>query len=294
MRNSPIRLQLTGGLGNQLFSYAAALLMAQKTGRTLIIDSSVSERVFKRKPDLFEFRLCGESRVTLNQIAKSDIFLDRLFWKFNLSRKLTSRYQSPVLGDDRKIFESSSIKYLRGFFQTKKNPEIVRENIGFEWAELRTPSANFLELAKKLENQQVIGLHVRRGDYRNYSNEFGLLSSRYYEEAINTLSTQLPDSQLWLFSDEPSLVVKEFNDAQISFAYVANESDLSPAETLIIMSKLSGLVIANSTFSWWAAFLSKGQVVAAPKPWFKNEGSWLKEDSLIPKHWFRCKSDWTH
>jgi len=162
-----------------------------------------------------------------------------------------------------------------------------------QWPQLSIPSPAYLQLEKIVSDKKIIGNHVRRGDYKNYAEEFGLLSARYYSEALKEIESQIPNAKLWLFSDEPEEVSNEFKGSGITFNYVVKDNELSPAESITLMSKLSGLIIANSTFSWWAGFLSKGHLVVAPKPWFRSEGSWLKEENLIPDSWVRVSADWT-
>jgi hypothetical protein len=292
MKHPPLRLQLTGELGNQIFSYSAAILASREKGQPLIIDSSVAERVFNRKPDLFDFHLMDEARITLAEISKMGIFIDKLFWKFGFTRKLTQRYQSSVLEDDQNIFSTQKVRYLRGFFQSLTNPENLLSKYQADVFTLSNPSSHLISMLDEVSRKSIIGIHVRRGDYKNYAAGFGLLTPNYYKPALGAVLENLPDSQIWLFSDEPDLVICEFVPSGIIFDRVIEEDELSPAESLVLMSRLSGLVIANSTFSWWAGFLAQKQIVAAPIPWFRSEGSWLKEENLIPKNWIRIDSDW--
>ena len=151
-------------------------------------------------------------------------------------------------------------------------------------------SSWFAELEKQIIDIEPVALHIRRGDYKELSDSFGLLSSKYYEEAIASLKTGLKMAPIWVFSDDIEAAKHLLRFLDFNFTFVEQPDDLNPLESLILMSKCSGIITANSSFSWWAAALaSNAKQVIAPTKWFKS----LSDPSeLIPKNWTRVTSNW--
>jgi hypothetical protein len=139
------------------------------------------------------------------------------------------------------------------------------------------------KLISKIQSEQVTAIHVRRGDYLN--EQFGILDNDYYASALQTLNVQ-PGSRLWIFTDDVTLareleIFKKFNNA-----YFVEDGGLTSVETMEVMRNAMNFVIANSSFSWWAAQLRynrRGRVVA-PWPWFKTPNSPME---IIHSDWQR-------
>lgn len=288
---SEVILELTGGLGNQLFNYAYARSLARRFGLKLVLDSSTTERVLNIPADIFSFTLDGEERRSLSDYSNLELHANRFLWKTQFTRRLTRRVQSSVLHWDEDYETMSHASRLRGLFQGKLAFEVVREDKERLFALIR-PSKPYLDLLSSVKFQRVIAFHVRRGDYRQHSSSFGLLSAEYYFSVFTLLKSRFPDSPVWLYSDEPKQVVSEFLSYGIHFDFVLQDDALTTAETLKLMSNSAVLITANSTYSWWAAMLGNVETVIAPSPWFRNEGSWLREHNLIPSNWQRHSAVW--
>jgi hypothetical protein len=133
---------------------------------------------------------------------------------------------------------------------------------------------------------------VRRGDYKNYKDNFGLLSPRYYQSVIRDLQFLSKDSEIWLFSDEPGQSMAELTKSGIEIRKVVSPLEISSSETLKLMSLSKRLITANSTFSWWAGALGQEIEVITPQPWFRRQDNWLNEKELVPNHWIRFPAEW--
>jgi hypothetical protein len=149
-----------------------------------------------------------------------------------------------------------------------------------------------LNLFEKTKHEKFIALHLRQGDYledRNFST-IGVLAPEYYLKAIHALSQELGMLPIWIFSD--SLPEERFTKYLTSdrFIWISPPAGTDPAESMFLMSRASGIVMANSTFSWWAAkFGSSTATICSPSPWFKN----LKQpENLIPPNWRKLPSLW--
>ena len=293
IHSTPVQtLQLTGGLGNQMFQYIAMKALQKNIGFKLRLDGRTVKRVSGNLPDLFAFVLDEEIHTKINLFTKTTESIDRLFWKSGLSRDVTGKYQSEHLGFDRLEILSNRGYKVRGFFQTLHYCQLLPKLELMRYFTLKKESPIFQDMKSKIDSKNSVALHIRRGDYRNYSNDFGMLGVNYYEDAITKIQGQYVDPVIWVFSDEEQearLILKKFQDENLHFV---DASILSAPETLVLMASCQALVIANSTFSWWAAYLSNSEKVIAPRPWYKRESEWLYADNLIPTHWDLQDATW--
>jgi hypothetical protein len=165
----------------------------------------------------------------------------------------------------------------------------VKQNLNC--IEIKAPSEKYLEIKKYFETNEVLSIHVRRGDYVKLKSLYGLIGKDYYVEAINRIKLIHPKFEVWIFSDDVS-AAKMLLEECVPANSVWVQPDLfdDDAEVLLAMSKSKALIIANSTFSWWAAKLSNNDaLVVAPLNWY--QGMEDPED-LIPDSWIRVESYW--
>jgi hypothetical protein len=283
---------LTGGLGNQLFQYSAGL--ATKCEDIVLFSNLGSPRVDKfGAPDLFQFDLGSHA----SRSQKSNVFVKRisnLSLRLNLNRSRPDFLRcsiaqitgwavslwlrkkvhlNPGLGVGFSPFKksiSSRNNYLVGYFQSYKYSEdpVVFDKLMKLTIPNSENSADLSNLSRKLKPLVV---HVRLGDYRN-EKSFGMLGKKYYEDALNLHFNLRNYENIWLFSDEPAEAIELIPKSYRGITTVIEDGNLSPAHVLDVMRNGSGYIIANSTFSWWAAYLRKDQsgLVVHPTPWFKN------------------------
>jgi hypothetical protein len=139
----------------------------------------------------------------------------------------------------------------------------------------------------------TISVHIRRGDYMNSLDSFGVLSSKYYNSAIEfTLENSSTSfSRVLVFSDDIAVAKQLFSELNISLPVQFAESPENyPEETLMLMSQSDAIIISNSTFSWWAAQLgNKSKFVVCPSKWFRGM---LDPEDLIPPEWHQRESQW--
>ena len=140
----------------------------------------------------------------------------------------------------------------------------------------------------KIKSANSIAIHIRRGDYINdviTSQYHGSCSLDYYLEAIKLLTSENKDSTLVFFSDDSDWVKKELNDLPYSKIIVGHNKDENSWKDMLLMSSCHHNIIANSSFSWWAAWLNENpeKKVIAPKEWFKTKD--LDTLTLLPEEW---------
>lgn len=283
--------QLTGGLGNQLFTYARLALHARNNHVALHIDGSVTERVLGHTPDLFDFKLMDEKIISKADYSRIGTHIERFMWRWEPVRRFSGRHQESILGNLGVLPSRVDGMKIRGFFQDYSVAKDFIETFTVEPLTLKSESAALKSYLSRIADKSTLAIHLRRGDYLNYKDSFGVLSDAYYRNALSVIAKKIKLEKILVFTDSPHLV-KSFC-AEIPLpAEIVTSDDLSTSENLILMSRCQGLVTSNSTYSFWAATLSKGSEVITPFPWFKSTDSWLNSSKLNNPSWSTAKSQW--
>lgn len=282
---------LIGGLGNQMFQYAAARALAAKRNTSLLLDISSFDSYTLHQGFELNRIFCGDFN-----IAQKAHMQKMLGWQsFNsvkryLHRPALSWLRNKSLAIEPSFeywqgFEDLSAEtYLSGYWQSERYfisaDDIIRKDFRFS-----TPlSAENLELADNISNSDSISLHVRRGDYVNNS-AYASCSLDYYKSAIEYLTKQLESSTFFIFSDDINWV-KENLKLEHPHIYIDNNQGDQSYNDMRLMSLCKHNIIANSSFSWWGAWLNanEAKTVIAPKKWFNTD---LNSKDLIPANWVR-------
>lgn len=313
-KNSEVIVSLTGGLGNQLFQLAAGVGIG--CGKNLYLCSSLGapRKSLDGAIDLLGFSLPKEIKIINGK--KSSWLTSKV------SGYILRIGVSPKGLENNKLF-SRIAKFIAGFplsFHLRKrvvvvnsigvgfSPIITRANVTllfgyfqtFHWAtdgrvkqvmqalKLNNSAIQikYYELLSLVEKPLIV--HVRLGDYLS-EKSFGIPSKEYYDDGIRKILELEKCKTIWLFSDQLHLA-RTFVPDNIKIPIrVIDEFQDSPSATLEVMRLGYGYVIANSTFSWWGAFLKKNSdsEVIAPKPWFSGMPEPV---DLIPPEWIRLDS----
>jgi len=295
---SQIKVDVMGGVGNQLFQFYAGAYLAHKLSSILSLDlSRVGFGGTLHKSSIEEIDLPFPTEFINHTPSRSNEFFWRAHQKIcrestglgKLSTKVLQIYQSPQLGFDLELSHLSSPMNIRGYFQTWHYLESLRLE-GFDEPKLKNPSEWFREMELQALAKFPVSLHFRRGDYSNLKDTFGILSIDYYRKALQSLDNELQGQPIWVFTDDMSEARRVLGVLNFNFQFICPPVDSTPTESLFLMSKCKALVIANSTFSWWAGALgfTSNQIVA-PEKWFKSLDDPL---DLIPENWTKVKSSW--
>lgn len=271
-------VSLMGGLGNQLFQYAAGLELAKKNSVDLVLDLSWFSRRFRRSGGLtlreFELNAVAEDcqLVGLGHSFGLEVgshIKDYLLMRVpqGMAIKSGNTFVEKSMDFNSRVLSLEPGVRLLGYFQSRKyfsNVEtIVREKV--DGATLMTSGMNEL-LGRSLELQPII-LHVRRGDFLTTSTASNRISQRYYAESVHLLRKRGFDGPVWLMSDDPGSALEWLSGSlQVDFTVPILE-ELDSLQSLAILSSGFALVISQSTFSWWGAFMSEahGAQVVAPR-----------------------------
>ncbi len=298
--NDPnIELLLMGGVGNQLFQFFAGVYLAELKKSRLILNTCRLSEVRHQGSNILNCEYLrkyyqGTSTEEINvpgRLSLDTWRLGRILKHKILGKSLT--YTSKVLGSDRNFEGLPSNIKLHGYFQTIKYVQSLESKAIFNRFEflksISTPRVKNL-VREILEIDPVI-IHVRRGDYSQLSRTLGLLNADYYDRAISALlSHRLNSREIWVLSDDFSIVRQEFSELIWNFRYLEETVDWKPLELIGLMSSSSTLVMANSTLSWWGAFFSDSATqVIAPEKWFKSIAA---PQDLYSNSWVMLGSSW--
>ncbi|MCC6982616.1 MAG: alpha-1,2-fucosyltransferase [Bauldia sp.] len=280
--------KLTGGLGNQLFQYAAARALCLREGRRLLL-AWLGPTDGSRRYLLDQFRRPGPPEVSL---AGADdlrrLWAARPRWQRRLIRRgLWPGHQH--LRDSRTGFRplagSARSLFLDGYFQSWRYFDDCADRIRSEFAILAEPDARNAELLGRIAAGNAVCIHIRRGDYLALPRH-GVLPLDYYRAALDRLAPVLDGARFYVFSDDPAWVRAHF-DLGRPFEPVDCNGPDAPVADLALMAACRHFVIANSTLSWWGAWLAAhpGKRVIAPRRWFAAHDA--DTTDLCPPDWQR-------
>ncbi|WP_370264173.1 alpha-1,2-fucosyltransferase [Limnobacter sp.] len=285
----PVVVRLAGGLGNQMFQYAAGLALATRLGAQLHIDTREYESYTLHDFGLLQWNIsatvappyilsqCSTLRIRLGN--KIPLLLGR--WLF---------FKEPSLAFDPAWLELRDGKWLLGYFQSEAYFMTVRAKLLKEFT-LRDPLG---ERARKyleaIQRCVAVAVHVRRGDYISNSATLrihGVCSPQYYQRAILSIQNRVKLARFFVFSNDP-MWAKANIDWPEATVFVETE-DGRAAVDMALMAACQHHIVANSSYSWWGAWLSQADqgIKIAPKPWFDD--SRYKEQTLVPTQWERIQ-----
>lgn len=287
-----ISTKVVGGIGNQLFCYFAGYSLARKLDYQLVIDvSDIRQGRSKHGVSIESFNLPGlfispNERQFYMHLKRMVRYSRRVL---PLELRLNSNYHSKVIGYDSRLDEINGPIKLSGYFQTFRYFEKVSNEI--LPLQLRTESEWFKSTLSELENSDFISIHIRRGDYEKLSQIYGLLDKSYYQRAIQKLEDLSINGRFVIFSDDIDRAREVLFGVVPENTYWINApKNVSPVESLVLMSHATANIIANSTYSWWGAALNaKNSAVIAPSKWFRNMDD---PQDLYPPRWYLIESSW--
>lgn len=286
-------VNLLGGLGNQLFCYALGQYLTRNFGIHVSYDSYPGHLGANHGFTLAGRNLPGNfiSRRKENLgrlLASASIQLQEKHPKLRtLLPPLTGgQYCSSV---ELPILRIAAGGTIQGYFQTFRYVSELPQTI-VNWQSIlpkNGPSDWFKDQSVSLGERKSIALHLRRTDYTKHSQTAGLLTSDYYRLALEKLPSKFDSSPVWVFPDDPEIAEQELAGIERNLHFVKPPEGSDAAESLSLMSQASAILLANSTFSWWAgALAAKTTPVVIPQPWFRTG---TKPELVIPG-WIKAEA----
>lgn len=283
--------RIEGGLGNQLFQYAAARSLADRLGCELALDLRGLEDNGDRPFQLDLYRIRA-------RVATPQLLAGLPDWRSSRWKRLHSRLSQcmpavcsfPVFWPRSFAFDPRFERiarpvYLVGYWQSEKYFDWNRARL-LQDIQLVSPTPETTPWLDQIRHTCSVALHIRRGDYVSNPSAaqfHGVCDMAYYQTAVQTLRQQFPHMQVFVFSDEPEWARKNLR-LDVPTYYV----DANPGQVdLELMRQCRHHVVANSSFSWWGAWLceSAGQVVHAPRRWFADPVT--DTSDVVPVRWMQ-------
>lgn len=293
-----ICVELSGGLGNQMFQYACGRALAYRHETKLVFDMSRLKknqgRHTIRTYSLNIFQVQGEeiSRVSLKKIKP---FIYRILNTISIRIRhvgiQTGKYFiENEFSYNAGIEKISDTCFLSGYWQSPKYFQSVENLIREEFSFPHKLNPQNNHWVDEINNTNSISLHIRRTDFVNNSSHdiHGFCSIDYYREAIDIICSKVADPVFFIFSDDIEWAKQNLSIEFPSFFISGNAGSNSYID-MQLMSFCKHNIIANSSFSWWGAWLNNNpkKIVIAPIQWFKNDILNSQTTDLIPQTWIR-------
>ena len=283
-----IIVQATDGLGNQLFQYAIGRRLSILYKTPLFIDSSHFINFKHRKFSLQNFKTNFEEITNYKKLA-----IKHPLSVFKLKSGYFTKIQEKgwcIVGID----EFTPNSFLSGYWQNeiyfKNIRQVLLEEIQLKEKE---KSRIFKHFENNIHNSNSVSIHIRRGDFLAVKNKniFKLLDVDYYKQAVQIIKSKMSNPQFYIFSDDIDWAKNHMGFLEHP-VYIEGRSALKDYEELILMSDCKHNIIANSTFSWWAAWLntSFGKIVIQPKAGFVDpvmQDAYESKNLLYSESFFR-------
>jgi hypothetical protein len=279
-----VTVRLIGGLGNQMFQYAVGRTIAHRRRASLALDVSAF-------PD------CRLRQYSLGVFKIVETFASGGFPRHGRLRAIGQRLRLPgfayILRErgfpfDPSVLEAPANVYLEGYWQSEKYFKEIEEVIRREFCIKSQPDGQNAEMATRIKGVNAVAVHVRRADYVSdpATNQFhGTCPPEYYRQGAQLIAAQVLDPHFFVFSDE-----RDWARSNLELGgpatFVTQNGIGKGYEDLRLMALCRHHIIANSSFSWWGAWLANsGGMVVAPQRWVRSNE--LDTRDLIPTGWAR-------
>lgn len=269
-----VLVRVSGGLGNQMFQYAIAKSIAKKNNDIFKLDISFYSNQKLRKFELNEFDtiINFASRKEIIEFAGNENIFFKIKRKLGFIMKRPKSYfpEKEATIFDESVFNYSENIYLDGYWQNSKFFNNIRSELieDFSFVGQISNSANIY--LNKIKAKQSVSIHIRRGDYvsnQKANSIHGVTSLEYYKKAIEFILKKIENPYFFIFSDD-------INWCKNNFEFLENKEFIDNTnnafEDLELMKNCKHNIIANSTFSWWGAWLNQNdkKIVISPKIWW--------------------------
>ncbi len=284
--------KLIGGLGNQMFQYAAAKSLAVKWDTSVFVDIKGFENQSDDTPRKYELSIF-ETPIPIADTKSIQLLKkepENIWQKWMQAFKLNPKANSIAFESSHAyniIFDTlTDNTYLNGFWQSELYFESIAATIRNDFKIKSIYLTNLDMWFTKIKRCNSASIHIRRGDYasNHAANAFhGLCSLAYYEKGVEYINSKQDNIELFIFSDDIEWCRMNFRFSNTMHFVI----DTTAYQDLHLMSQCQHHIIANSSFSWWGAWLNHNtnKIVVAPEKWFANTAIDTKD--IIPKSWIK-------
>lgn len=290
-----IIVKLMGGLGNQMFQYAAGRALAARLKTELQLDITGFDDMHpddtprQFELDCYKHKAVIANKTTLTRVKPGDCnpsIIERFQRLFSPNGPIFT-YGQPSKSERLQINSVRNNTYIVGWWQDEFYFSDIREQLLADFTPAKKLSPAYKKYESKIKSSTTpVSLHVRRGDYvtnKHASKHHGLAPMTYYKKAIAYITDRVDDPAFFVFSDDIAWCKKNIKVPNVTFVEKTNG-----LEDMNLMSQCSHNIIANSSFSWWGAWLNQhnDKIIVTPKTWFQNKES-DNATSIVPDKWIR-------
>jgi len=260
-----IIVSIGGGLGNQLFQLAFGIYAQEAYGYSVVYDVSFFNN--KKRLSHEKYQLDAFAIKTNNWLG---VFVNK-YTKFILAKIYVEDY-------DNSLENIKNNTFYRGNWQTYKYASVVKNKLNYHINEYIKNKKLLVKFKNSINSANAVSIHIRGGDLRSggYKGAYKLLDYTYYQKALSCLDKI---NHCYVFTDDPhyaNYIMKNFDTKYT----IISEENGTEFEEIILMSLSKNIICANSTFSWWGAYLSN-----AEKIFFPNDHMFVNKKELIPPNW---------
>lgn len=289
-----IIVKLIGGLGNQMFQYAVGKHLANINNIELKLDIT----------GFLEYKLHNYSlnhlNIDENFATPEDIKYFKKYQRkpgrrwFLYNRLIANEYkyvQERQFHFNPQILKMGDDIYLDGYWQTEKYFKDIKSIIKKDFSVKNNLDGKNLEISKKIRETESVSIHIRRTDYvtnQETNEHHGTCTIHYYEKAAHLIADKVRNLHFFVFSDDKKWVKENLRLSYPTY-YVDHNDAKTNYEDLRLMSMCKHNIIANSSFSWWGAWLNKNQnkIVIAPERWFNKTKPHVYTRDVVPETWVK-------
>jgi len=289
-----ILVRLYGGIGNQLFQYAAARRLAYKHKTDLKLDITAYREYKIRKYSLnvFNIKECIASPDEIERFRSVPKII-KIDGRYYMEKKKERVVVEKHFHFDPEILELPDNVYLTGYWQSEKYFKDIEDIIRQEFSIKPPQTEKDKEILKLIKATQSVALCVRRGELVTnvaFYEAFGFCKLDYYHRCISYISRIIPSAHFFVFSDDFSWA-KKYLPTDFPMTFVDHIESSRSHENLRLMSNCRHYIISNTTFGWWGAWLNRDRkkIVCVPKKWFKGFKGNTKD--LFPAGWVKIRRD---
>lgn len=265
-----IVVQLSGGLGNQMFQYALYMQL-KASGKNVKIDDITEYKGRNARPiRLSVFGAKYPTPTETEMKCLTDSYLDIVS---KIRRKLTGRKTAEYMEHSSQRFDEKVLEmdraYLVGWWQSEKYFKNIKEKVidAFTFRQMQL-SEEMQRYKEAMENTNSVSVHIRRGDYLLVDEVYGgICTEEYYEKAMKKMEEEVPDCHFFVFTNDVPWVKEHMSGANVTVVE-GNDEDNGYID-MYLMTCCKHYILANSSFSWWGCYLntSRDKKVIAPKKW---------------------------
>lgn len=252
----------TGGLGNQMFIYAFYYSLKRNKIKCRL---NISLYNYTQMHNGFELnRVFGINDTVINKIGTHILWL-RFILKTGCFL-MKDRYRVE------QKFDSYLFPYLYGYWQSDYYFLEYKQQI-LKTFSFKNISQENIKLASIMTSSNSVSLHIRRGDYLHLKQYLGICDEMYYMKAIKYINNYIESPHFYIFSNDPIWSTNFAKDLGIKYTIISHNIGINSYQDMFLMSKCKHNILANSSFSWWGAYLNQysGAIKIAPKKWDNND-----------------------